>query len=596
MKKSIVTILVLAAVTLPVTAQAKTIGTVLSTDIGTVIDGAACKTYNVDGRTFVVAEDLQGYGFDIDYNDSARRLTVTQNPYSQRTLLTADEVNIEKKNCPVGNRVMDILSSDITVTVEGETVEGYNIDGRMVIPVRALESCAYVEYDNDKRLVTIRGLKHCLDERHSAGNPNVTREVKEYSRRTLNSHYTLGWPGEMIDHESNGTVEYVDVREETTTDNENGSIYAYFGNPLSRFVPSNLYYFENCPDREIYKIESNDGKILYDADLMPRQENDMDSLHIITDDYAQIINADKKDYLYNYTIYDERGHNNYWPSEEEINATDIRFEKLVRGGAISKNGFYYEINHFDDEERHLKRYNMKSENVSRDNVLFELQTGYNAYFNDEKRNSMFDRLVAYNVKKNIDENCILNTSGEFVYKGNVLMRNLSDMMSIDGGRKLCVLTNDGEVYTGDYGDFWTNKQTKIADGMKSIWQLKNNDSTIYYINSGDELYTYYTPNKQGAKVADNISKVIISGDQPVISGRERWFITTDGILTDLEQDYAEDVKDARFVTEERRYEYEGPDGKTYYGTKYDRVTYIIKTDGTLWYYKDGELARVKTFE
>lgn len=97
-------------------------------------------------------------------------------------------------------------------------------------------------------------------------------------------------------------------------------------------------------------------------------------------------------------------------------------------------------------------------------------------------------------------------------------------------------------------------------------------------------------------MADNISKVIISGDQPVISGRERWFITTDGILTDLEQDYAEDVKDARFVTEERRYEYEGPDGKTYYGTKYDRVTYIIKTDGTLWYYKDGELARVKTFE
>ena len=128
MKKSIVTILALAAMTLPLTAQAKTIGTVLSTDIGTVIDGAACKTYNVDRRTFVVAEDLQGYGFDIDYNDSARILTVTQNPYSHRTLLTADEVNIEKKNCPVGNRVMDILSSDITVTVEGETVEGYNID------------------------------------------------------------------------------------------------------------------------------------------------------------------------------------------------------------------------------------------------------------------------------------------------------------------------------------------------------------------------------------------------------------------------------------------------------------------------------------
>lgn len=81
MKKSIIAILVMLAAAIPSAAQARTVGTVLSTDIGTVIDGAACKTYNVDGCTFVVAEDLQGYGFDIDYNDNKRMLTDLEKEY-----------------------------------------------------------------------------------------------------------------------------------------------------------------------------------------------------------------------------------------------------------------------------------------------------------------------------------------------------------------------------------------------------------------------------------------------------------------------------------------------------------------------------------
>lgn len=155
MRKLLTAAIAAAGITAISVCAAEAAGQVLSTDIGTVIDGAACRTYNVDGRTFVVAEELNYYGFNVEYDDSKRQLSISQNPFAVHGLINMNEVNILKSEYKVGEPIMDMLDTDITVNIEGERVEAYAIDGMMVIPVRALEAFGEVSFDAEKKLVSV---------------------------------------------------------------------------------------------------------------------------------------------------------------------------------------------------------------------------------------------------------------------------------------------------------------------------------------------------------------------------------------------------------------------------------------------------------
>ena len=50
------------------------IGNVLYTDIVTYIDGYAIRSYNINGYTYIVAEDLLMYGFSVVWNGAAKTL------------------------------------------------------------------------------------------------------------------------------------------------------------------------------------------------------------------------------------------------------------------------------------------------------------------------------------------------------------------------------------------------------------------------------------------------------------------------------------------------------------------------------------------
>lgn len=600
--KGIITGIIIGAAMCPTSAFARVTGTVLSTNIGTVIDGAACKTYNVDGRTFVIAEDLRGYGFDVDWNENTRNLSITQNPYAHRTLLSEEETNIKKEDCPVGNPLMDILSSDVTVTVAGENVEGYNIDGQMVIPVRALEPYAYIEFDEENRLVKIQGLKHYLDTRYSEGNPNTTRDIKEYVQHVFDEQRTLG--GGLYSQDSYD----VNVKEIATTDTENGKLYSYFGNPLTTFSPTSLNHFEKCYDREIYSITGANGEWLYEADVLGRNGGDFN--YIISSDHAQRI-GESTGSLYGYTVRLEKYHPNTWPSDEVINKPDLRFEKLTANGAISVDGYLYRLKSSDDSERHMERCNIADEIeydgsaafIARDGVVFLADYYYanrekyaSNSLAEAKMSSMFDTEVTRGVKK-ADRGYVLYQNGDLYLNGNLLLSGVYDMAPYynDDKRTLavCVLYENGDAYIGDYNDYKENRQKKLAVNVKKVYGNSVHydwlSQDVHYITDDNVLHEYSVYGDSDKVVAESVSELINE-----VSG-EDVYITTDGVLKSNKKEMAADIKDARYYME---YEVvtETNNGKetTTYKTRY--IYYIIKNDGTLWCWRNKELFRVKAFE
>lgn len=140
------------------------IGTAKATNIIATINGYQLKSYNVDGYTYIVAEDLRYYGINVSFDGVGRTLGINR------------DYNITYINPPVENlnyfelgaRSVDrnLLYTDIVTYVADNYVRSYNIDGYTIIRFEELGRFGEVAYDNEKREIslTIDGLnKNAVD-------------------------------------------------------------------------------------------------------------------------------------------------------------------------------------------------------------------------------------------------------------------------------------------------------------------------------------------------------------------------------------------------------------------------------------------------
>ena len=127
-------------------------GKILSTDIVAYINGIPIKSYNIDGYTGIVAEDLEKYGFNVEYNNEFRLLRVNYYEDSKKEI-TADYVP-EKNTLPVGAFVSNVYKTDIVTEVNNKEVTSYNIGGRTVILIDSLSCYGDVLRNPEKRTVS----------------------------------------------------------------------------------------------------------------------------------------------------------------------------------------------------------------------------------------------------------------------------------------------------------------------------------------------------------------------------------------------------------------------------------------------------------
>lgn len=126
----------------------------LYTDITAQINGHPLRSYNVNGSTAVVAEDLRGYGFQVLWDAEDRTLSVERAADSTGCpALPASwpDYTPPALTQPVGTRAQPILSTDIDTYVAGQYVRSCNIGGETLIWFSDLAPYGAVAFEEDSR-------------------------------------------------------------------------------------------------------------------------------------------------------------------------------------------------------------------------------------------------------------------------------------------------------------------------------------------------------------------------------------------------------------------------------------------------------------
>ncbi len=190
-------VLVLTGAVLPSAAAIGTVvGHTLHTDIVAQINGHALRSYNVNGNTAVVAEDLKGYGFGVYWDGQNRLLEVkraadkTGGPvkpqqWAQYTPAGAQGV--------IGTRARDIYETDIVTTVAGQLVQSFNVGGETLIWFDDLAPFGTVRWDRDARIISLE-----LGDPLQIAVDKLTRDLEQWKLSAPSSYY------ERYDHNVSG--------------------------------------------------------------------------------------------------------------------------------------------------------------------------------------------------------------------------------------------------------------------------------------------------------------------------------------------------------------------------------------------------------
>ncbi len=100
------------------------VGQILSTDIVTYINDTPVVSYNIAGRTAIITQQLQPFGFEVSFDDASLTLSIKNGSPSPATA-TVYFPSFDTVGTPVGN----VYYTDIVTDFDGDVLESFNIGG-----------------------------------------------------------------------------------------------------------------------------------------------------------------------------------------------------------------------------------------------------------------------------------------------------------------------------------------------------------------------------------------------------------------------------------------------------------------------------------
>ncbi|MCH5187680.1 MAG: transglutaminase domain-containing protein [Oscillospiraceae bacterium] len=154
------------------------IGTAVGTDIVSYINNYPLPSYNINGRTAVLASDLDGYGFTYNYNNYLRR--------AELKFAGGDVTPIRfwRDMKTYGQPIADVLYTDIEVYLDGVKIESFNVDGLTAIYFSELAPYGEISFDDGLRsaFLNIPGMK-----------TTEYSQVEDRSTAVASLHYSCYW-------------------------------------------------------------------------------------------------------------------------------------------------------------------------------------------------------------------------------------------------------------------------------------------------------------------------------------------------------------------------------------------------------------------
>ena len=121
----------------------------LHTNIVAIIDGIAIRSYNIDGNTAIIAEDLINYGFNVVWNGEQRSLNI-----SEGNKIVTSEFQDSEIPGVIGTPAGNVFQTDILTYVNGKQVTSYNIGGMTAIIIDDLSAFGNISWDGVTRTIS----------------------------------------------------------------------------------------------------------------------------------------------------------------------------------------------------------------------------------------------------------------------------------------------------------------------------------------------------------------------------------------------------------------------------------------------------------